>query len=229
MATEWFQAPWIEALGALLCGALVGSLMNSVVDFLPLALQRQGEHAQPSVFSTAGFRRRYYLPQIMAALLSLVVVYRFGWHASTLWVLIFTWVLLALSFIDLEAHLLPDALTLPLLWGGLLANALGAGFASPSDAIWGAALGYGFLWALGALYQRWAQRPGLGGGDFKMMAALGATLGWQSLPEVVLVASLLGILSALPMVLRQHRLALQQALPFGPFLALAGIGGILTG
>jgi leader peptidase (prepilin peptidase)/N-methyltransferase len=212
---------------ALLLGGLVGQLMNSVVESLPRALERQGETTEPSIFSTSTLRRRFHLTPWLGAGLTWLVVLRFGFHAPTLWALIFTWGLLALSFIDLEAHLLPDALTLPLLWGGLLMNALGMGFALPADAIWGAALGYGFLWTVDTLYQKWAGRPGLGGGDFKMMGALGATLGWQVLPMVVLMASLLGILAALPMLLKTRNISLGQALPFGPFLALAGIGGIL--
>lgn len=226
---EWLHHPGGQWGLAVLLGALVGQVINRVVDSLSLALKTQGENSSPSVFSSQALRQRYPLAPLSSALLSWLVVMHFGAQASTLWVLLFTWVLLALSFMDLETHLLPDALTLPLLWGGLVVNSLGWGLARPEEAILGAVLGYGLLWGVNALYRLRAHCSGMGGGDFKLMAALGGTLGWQALPQIILVASLLGILSALPLALKNRSLSLQQSLPFGPFLALAGIGGILLG
>jgi leader peptidase (prepilin peptidase)/N-methyltransferase len=226
--SDWQHGLWWQLGLALLMGVLVGQMMNRVVDSLPQSLKSQGETTLPSVFSSQALRQRVPLAQMASALIAVLVVARFGLHGATLWALVFSWALLALSFIDLETHLLPDALTLPLLWGGLVVNSLGLGFARPEDAILGSVLGYGLLWGVNALYRMRAHCSGMGGGDFKMMAALGATLGWQALPLVILMASLLGILSALPMALKNRSLSLQQRLPFGPFLALAGIGGILS-
>jgi len=127
-------------------------------------------------------------------------------------------VLLVLAIIDARCGLLPDALTLPLLWAGLLLAWAGHGIRL-HDAVAAAAAGYVSLWAMNAGFRLWRGRPGLGGGDMKLAAALGAWLGWAPLPGVLLAASAAGILFA---VAGGGRGAWRASLPFGPFLALAG-------
>lgn len=133
----------------------------------------------------------------------------------------FGMVLLALAMIDADTMLLPDNLTLPLLWAGLLMSAWGWISVSLHDSVLGAAAGYMSLWLVQAVFKLVTGKQGMGEGDFKLLAALGAWLGWLSLPAVVLVASLLGVLAAVFMRLRGV-LAPGQALPFGPCLAFAG-------
>ena len=131
-------------------------------------------------------------------------------------------VLLALALIDADTMLLPDNLTFPLLWAGLLLSALGWISVSLHDSVWGAVVGYVSLWLVQAVFKLVTGKQGMGEGDYKLLAALGAWLGWLALPAVVLVASLLGVLAALLMRMR-GALSSGQALPFGPYLAIAGV------
>ena len=117
--------------------------------------------------------------------------------------------------------LLPDQLTLPLLWLGLIVNSTGGGFTSLSSAVWGAIVGYLVLWSIYWLFKLITGKEGMGYGDFKLLAALGAWLGWQSLPAIVLVSSVAGVLYALTMGLFSKG-ARDNPIPFGPYLALAG-------
>lgn len=130
--------------------------------------------------------------------------------------------LLLLAFIDARTGLLPDAITLPLLWTGLLLAAAGQGPA-PTDAIIGAAVGYGFLRGLNVLFSAVRGRDGLGGGDMKLLAALGAWSGWAALPSLLLWACVAGVAAAF---LLRGVSAWRSALPFGPFLAAAGGFGL---
>jgi leader peptidase (prepilin peptidase)/N-methyltransferase len=146
---------------------------------------------------------------------------RFGLTAEALALVLLTGTLLALATIDGEWQLLPDTLTLPLLWLGLLGAVLGWTPAlRPSDAIIGAAAGYLSLWTLYWGHRLLTKREGMGYGDFKLLAAGGAWLGWQALPQVALLAAASGLAYALTARLR-GRLSPGQALPFGPFLAAA--------
>lgn len=129
--------------------------------------------------------------------------------------------LLALTLIDLRCQLLPDALTQPLLWLGLLLQAAGLLPATPAEAITGAICGFGLLYVPAEIYRLWRKREALGGGDARLLAALGAWLGWQSLPLLLLIASGTGLAVALMARLLTHR-PLNLPLPFGPYLALAG-------
>jgi leader peptidase (prepilin peptidase)/N-methyltransferase len=131
-------------------------------------------------------------------------------------------VLLALALIDLDTMLLPDALTQPLLWVGLMVSALGLTQVNLQDSFWGAVAGYGFLWLVQAVFGMVTGKQGMGAGDFKLLAALGAWLGWLALPGVVLMSSLLAVVMALVMRFRGS-LASGQAFPFGPYLAFAGV------
>ncbi|MBV8046596.1 MAG: prepilin peptidase [Paludibacterium sp.] len=128
--------------------------------------------------------------------------------------------LVALAVIDWETGLLPDGLTLPLLWSGLLFNLHGAR-APLAEAVLGAAAGYGALWALYWLHRLASGREGLGYGDFKLLAALGAWLGWRALPTLVLMSALTGLCAA-GILMLFGRMSRRDALPFGPYLALSG-------
>ncbi|MGB3742284.1 MAG: A24 family peptidase [Castellaniella sp.] len=130
-------------------------------------------------------------------------------------------VLVALAWVDWHTHLLPDFLTLPLLGAGLVLNAFDV-FVTWPQAIAGAVLGYGFLWAAEALYRRWSGRHGLGGGDFKCLAALGAWLGWQTLPSVLFLATSLSVIGWGVAALMYRRPPARQQ-PLGPGLAISGL------
>ncbi|WP_323939015.1 prepilin peptidase [Aeromonas hydrophila] len=170
---------------------------------------------------------RYPLVELLTALLSLVVAATFppGW--GLLAALLLTWVLVALTFIDLDKMLLPDQLTLPLLWSGLLLNLTG-GFAPLADAVIGAMAGYLVLWSLYWAFKLLTGKEGMGYGDFKLLAALGAWLGWQALPIVLLLSSLVGAFIGIGLILlRNHHQ--NKPIPFGPYLAIAGWIALLWG
>ncbi|MFQ2216487.1 prepilin peptidase [Aeromonas dhakensis] len=170
---------------------------------------------------------RYPLVELLTALLSLVVAATFppGW--ALLAALLLTWVLVALTFIDLDKMLLPDQLTLPLLWGGLLFN-LAGGFVPLADAVIGAMAGYLVLWSLYWAFKLLTGKEGMGYGDFKLLAALGAWLGWQALPIVLLLSSLVGAIIGISLILlRNHHQ--NKPIPFGPYLAIAGWIALLWG
>lgn len=170
---------------------------------------------------------RYPLVELLTALLSVAVamVISPGW--DTLASLLLTWVLVALTFIDLDKMLLPDQLTLPLLWGGLLFNLTG-GFVPLTDAVIGAMAGYLVLWSLYWAFKLLTGKEGMGYGDFKLLAALGAWLGWQALPIVLLLSSLVGAFIGIGLILlRNHHQ--NKPIPFGPYLAIAGWIALLWG
>ncbi|MEW6727770.1 MAG: A24 family peptidase [Pseudomonadota bacterium] len=143
----------------------------------------------------------------------------FGW--PLLLALVFVWVLLALTVIDLNTMLLPDQLTLPLLWLGLLLN-VGGLFASLPDAVIGAAAGYLALWAVYHGFRLLTGKEGMGYGDFKLLGALGAWMGWQALPGVILLSSLVGAVIGIGLMLLRGR-DKNTPIPFGPYLAIAGL------
>ncbi len=151
--------------------------------------------------------------------------WRFGWDWMAVWAILFSWGLLVLVFIDLETLFLPDRLTLPLLWAGLLVNSI-HGFIDLRSAVWGAAAGYLVLWGIYWLFRLVARREGMGFGDFKLLAALGGWMGWQSLPLMLLGASVAGLLVG-GFWVRRGRGTARTPFPFGPFLALAGYGVML--
>ena len=170
---------------------------------------------------------RYPLVELLTALLSVAVAATLtpGW--GTLAALLLTWVLVALTFIDLDRMLLPDQLTLPLLWGGLLFN-LAGGFVPLADAVIGAMAGYLVLWSLYWAFKLLTGKEGMGYGDFKLLAALGAWLGWQALPIVLLLSSLVGAIIGIGLILlRNHHQG--KPIPFGPYLAIAGWIALLWG
>jgi leader peptidase (prepilin peptidase) / N-methyltransferase len=163
---------------------------------------------------------RYPLVEALTALFSVAVLALFGFTWLGLAVLVFTWMLLALMFIDYDTQLLPDQLTLPLLWLGLIVNIFG-GFTDPTSAIVGAVAGYLFLWSTYWGFKLITGKEGMGYGDFKLLAAIGAWLGWQVLPATVLIAAVVGLMYAVATSLSGRR-ERAEPIPFGPFLAVAG-------
>jgi len=165
----------------------------------------------------------YPLIEAATAAITLLLAWALPWNSLLLAALLFSWMLLALTLIDVRHQLLPDALTLSLLWLGL---ALQTGEILPAitlgDAVAGAIIGYLSFWILSTAYRVIRHKEALGGGDAKLLAALGAWLGWQALPMVVMIASSAGLATALIARLVWQR-PLHLALPFGPYLALAGI------
>lgn len=164
---------------------------------------------------------QYPLVEIASAALTALAVAQFGLGWTGAAVVVFSWILLAAAVIDLRTTLLPDDLTLPLLWLGLLAAAAGIGFASPVDAIVGAAVGYGVLWGLYQAFRLLTGKEGMGYGDFKLLAALGAWTGWQGLPVTILLSSAVGAVIGLALIAFQGR-DRAAPIPFGPFLAAGG-------
>lgn len=163
---------------------------------------------------------RYPLIELLTGLISAFVAWEMGFELSTLFALLFCWALIALTFIDLDTFLLPDQLTLPLLWLGLLVSLTGT-FTTPESSIIGAALGYLLLFSLYWGFKLLTGKEGMGFGDFKLLAALGAWLGWESLLLIILLSSTVGALIGIAMIaIKGHDK--QQPIPFGPYLAIAG-------
>lgn len=170
---------------------------------------------------------RYPAIELLTALLSVLVIYTLGFNGFGLAAVVFTWLLIALTFIDLDHYLLPDRITLPLLWLGLLINTQEM-FTSLSSAVWGAAIGYLTLWSIYWLFKLLTGKEGMGYGDFKLLAALGAWCGATSLPLIILLSSVTGVVLAIVMVAFKRHEA-QKPLPFGPYLAIAGWIALLWG
>lgn len=170
---------------------------------------------------------RYPLVEAVTGLLSLGVVLHFGATPAALAALILLWGLVALTVIDLDEQLLPDQLTLPLLWLGLLVN-IGGLFTDLSSAVIGAAAGYLSLWLVFQLFRLVTAREGMGYGDFKLLAVFGAFLGWQMLPLVILLSSLIGAIVGISLIVLRGR-DRQIPIPFGPYLAAAGFVALLWG
>lgn len=170
---------------------------------------------------------QYPMVEFITGALSLVVALHFGVSQQTLAALALTWALVALSGIDLKTKLLPDSITLPLLWLGLLINSQSV-FVSPTDAVFGAAFGYLSLWSVYQAFRLLTGKEGMGFGDFKLLAALGAWMGWQALLPIVLLSSLLGAIIGIVWIAitKGDR---DKAIPFGPYLALAGWISLLWG
>jgi leader peptidase (prepilin peptidase)/N-methyltransferase len=175
----------------------------------------------------AAISARYPLVEFVTACLTAFTVWHFGWALNTLAALLLVWSLLALTFIDAETQLLPDSITLPLLWLGLLRN-LYLGPVPLEAAVLGAVSGYLALWAVYHAFKLLTGKEGMGYGDFKLLAALGAWLGWQMLPLVILASSVVGAVIGVAMIaLVGHDRA--KPLPFGPYLALGGILALFWG
>jgi leader peptidase (prepilin peptidase) / N-methyltransferase len=171
--------------------------------------------------------RRYPLIEGVTALLTVAVALQFGMTWQLPAALVLTWALIALALIDYDTQLLPDTITLPLLWLGLTLSLFGI-FTNSSAALIGAIAGYLSLWSVFQLFRLLTGKEGMGYGDFKLLALFGAWLGWQALPQIVLLAATAGAIFG-GIVLISGRLRREQPLPFGPFLAGAGWISLLWG
>ena len=195
------------------CGHAIGALENvPIVSWLALRGACKACGKPISI--------RYPLVEALGGALAFYAIWRFGvsWKGVAACVLL--WTLIALTFIDFDTQLLPDNLTLPLLWGGLAANLFGL-FAPLSDAVIGAIAGYVALWVVYWLFRLIRGKEGMGYGDFKLLGALGAWLGWQMLPLIVLLSSVVGAAIGISLLVfrgRDHNVPLA----FGPYLAIAG-------
>ena len=170
---------------------------------------------------------RYPLVEALTGALLGFVAYQFGYSSTTLFAWLFTLALITLTFIDFDTQLLPDDITLPLLWLGLLFN-LNAGFTDLKSAVIGAAVGYLILWSVYWLFKLATGKEGMGYGDFKLLAAIGAWFGWQLIPAVILLSSVLGAGIGIALILLRGKTG-NTAIPFGPFLALGGIAALFFG
>ena len=170
---------------------------------------------------------RYPLVELLTAVLSIVVAWQYGFGWPVAGMLLLTWALIALSLIDADTQLLPDAIVLPMLWLGLIANSFGL-FTDMTSALWGAVFGYLSLWSVYWLFKLITGKEGMGYGDFKLLAMLGAWGGWQVLPLTILLSSLVGAILGI-IILKTRGDSNSTPLPFGPYLAIAGWIAIIWG
>ncbi len=195
------------------CGQPITALQNiPVVSWLALGGKCASCKAPISV--------RYPVVEILGGLLAAYAIWRFGATPRGVAGCVLLWSLLALTMIDIDTQLLPDDLTLPLLWAGLIANLWGL-FAPLRDAVIGAVAGYLALWTIYWLFKLIRGKEGMGHGDFKLLGALGAWLGWQVLPVIVLLSSVVGAVIGITLIVFKGR-DNQLPLAFGPYLAIAG-------
>jgi leader peptidase (prepilin peptidase)/N-methyltransferase len=202
------------------CGGRITALQNvPVLSWLWL----RGKCAKCGARITA----RYPVVELAAGLLGAYAAWRFGATLAALGAMLFCWTLLALAVIDLDTQLLPDDLTLPLLWVGLLLN-LGTAYVALPSAVVGAVAGYLALWLVYWAFKLVTGKEGKGQGDFKLLAAIGAWLGWQKLPLVILLSSVVGAAIGIALIVfaRHGR---EQPIPFGPYLAAAGVIALFWG
>ncbi|HRP94609.1 MAG TPA: A24 family peptidase [Rhodocyclaceae bacterium] len=175
----------------------------------------------------APISRRYPVVEMLSAVLSGYAAWHFGFGLAALGALIFVWTMITLAFIDLDTQLLPDTLTLPLLWIGLAFN-LGATYTELPTAVVGAMAGYLSLWSVYWLFKLATGKEGMGYGDFKLLGAIGAWLGWHILPLTILLSSLVGAVVGISLIaLARH--GRNVPIPFGPYLAAAGIVALFWG
>jgi leader peptidase (prepilin peptidase)/N-methyltransferase len=175
-----------------------------------------------------GISFRYPLIEFFTAVLGLIVCWQLGYGVSLIFALIFTWALLAASAIDFDHQLLPDQIILPLLWLGIAFNLFFQGFTSLEASVIGAIAGYLSLWSFYWIFKLITGKEGMGHGDFKLLALLGAWLGWQALPTIILLSSLVGSVIGIGLILILGR-DKNVPIPFGPFLAGAGWLTLLWG
>ncbi len=202
------------------CGHKIGALENiPILSYLALRGKCRGCGAPISV--------RYPIVEALTAMLSAYAAWSIGFSAAGLGALLLIWALIALTFIDLDTQLLPDGITMPLLWLGLLFNLAGT-YTDLRSAVIGAVSGYLVLWSVYWLFKLATGKEGMGYGDFKLLGALGAWLGWQMLPLIILLSSAVGAVAgiALIVVTRKGR---NIPIPFGPYLAGGGLIALIWG
>lgn len=202
------------------CGHMISALENiPLISYLALRGKCRGCKTAISI--------RYPLIEALTGILIGLVGWKFGYTSITLFAWIFTFALIALTFIDFDTQLLPDDITLPLLWIGLLFN-LNTGFTDLKSAVIGAIAGYLILWSIYWLFKFATGKEGMGYGDFKLLAAIGAWFGWQLLPAVILLSSVLGAAIGISLIIFTKR-GRETPMPFGPFLAIGGIAALFLG
>jgi leader peptidase (prepilin peptidase) / N-methyltransferase len=170
---------------------------------------------------------RYPIIEALTALFSGYIAWRWGFTMKTVGALLFTWAIIALAFIDLDTFFLPDDITLPLVWAGLLFNLTGT-YVDITSAVIGAAAGYLVLWTIFWVFKLTTGKEGMGYGDFKLLAAIGAWLGWKMLPLVILLSSFVGAIVGIALIVFARR-GRNVPIPFGPYLAIAGLIALLYG
>ena len=175
----------------------------------------------------SGISARYPLVELVSALLCVAIAYKFGASYTSAALLAFTWMLIALTMIDADTQLLPDNMTLPLMWAGLVINYFDL-LTSFDSAFWGAIAGYLSLWSVYWLFKLVTGKEGMGYGDFKLLAALGAWLGWEMLPLIIILSSAVGAVYGILMIFAKGR-DKSAPMPFGPYLAIAGWIALMFG
>lgn len=175
----------------------------------------------------AGISLRYPIIELLTGLMTMALTWHFGLEAALGGAVLLTWALITLTMIDVDHQLLPDNITLPLLWLGLAFNLQGT-FASLPDAVIGAIAGYLALWSVYWAFKLLTGKEGMGYGDFKLLAALGAWLGWQMLPVIILLSSVVGAVVGIALMVLKQR-GRDVPIPFGPYLAAAGWIALLWG
>ena len=202
------------------CGHSISALENiPVISYLLLRGKCKGCGAHISL--------RYPAVETISGILSAFAAWHFGFGLAALGTLLFIWALIALTFIDFDMQLLPDSITLPLLWLGLLLN-LSATFTDLHSAVIGAIAGYLALWSVYWLFRFATGKEGMGYGDFKLLAAIGAWLGWQMLPLVILLSSLVGAVVGIVLIVAARH-GRSVPIPFGPYLAGGGLIAMFWG
>jgi len=202
------------------CGHMIGALENiPVISYLLLRGKCKGCGAHISA--------RYPIVELISGLLSGYAAWHFGFGLAALGALLFIWMLLALTFIDFDTQLLPDDITLPLLWVGLLFN-LSRTYTDLQGAVIGAVAGYLTLWGVYWLFKFATGKEGMGYGDFKLLAAIGAWTGWQMLPLVILTSSLVGAVVGITLIVAARH-GRNVPIPFGPYLAGGGLIALFWG
>ena len=170
---------------------------------------------------------RYPAVEALTAALTVFVAWHFGPTVTTLAALVLVWSLVALAFIDLDTFYLPDDITLPLVWAGLVVNLFGI-FTDLPSAVIGAIVGYLSLWSVYWAYKLLTGKEGMGYGDFKLLAAIGAWLGWQQLPLVILLSSVVGAVIGIGLIVAARR-GRNVPIPFGPYLVIAALIALVWG
>jgi len=202
------------------CGHQITAMENiPIISYLILGGKCKGCKTKISM--------RYPLVEALTGAFLGLVAYKYGYSSTTLFAWIFTLALITLTFIDFDTQLLPDDIVLPLLWLGLLFN-LNTGFTDLKSAVIGAMAGYLILWSVYWLFKLVTGKEGMGYGDFKLLAAIGGWFGWQLLPAVILLSSVVGAAIGIGMIVFRGKTG-GTAIPFGPFLALGGIAALFFG